>query len=372
MRIRYYLSYLKQFDWILLGITLILVLYGLAAIYSVTIKAESPDFLRFQRQIIFALVGLIFLFIFSFLNYRILRTYGLVIYFIGVILLVSVLFFGKDIRGTTAWFSLGGQTFQPVEIAKLILIIFLSRYFSDKALEFYKFKPILISGIATGVFIVLLILQPDLGSALIFLGLWLGMFLLMKVKRSHFILVIFILLMIALISWFFVLQDYQKERILTFVNPGRDPLGEGYNITQSILAVGSGKLWGRGLGLGPQSQLNFLPAQVYDFIFAVISEELGFLGSWLILVFFGALFYRIISIIKNISDNFGLFLACGIIISLAIQIFISIGMNLGLMPVAGIPLPFLSAGGSSLIVNLIYIGILESLVIRHRRLIVLR
>ena len=167
------------------------------------------------------------------------------------------------------------------------------------------------------------------------------------------------------ISWFF-LADYQKERVLNFMQPTRAPLEQGYNVSQSIISVGSGQIWGRGLSLGPQSRLNFLPAKETDFVFAVIAEELGFIGSFFVISIFGFLFWRIIKIIRTAQDDFGIYLAWGIMIMIAVQMFINIGMNLGLAPVAGLPLPFISAGGSSLMTSLLSVGILESIYSRRK------
>jgi len=175
------------------------------------------------------------------------------------------------------------------------------------------------------------------------------------------------LILSFLISWFFFLEDYQRDRIITFLQPNRDPLGQGYNITQSIIAVGSGQFWGRGLSLGPQSRLNFLPAKETDFIFSVIAEALGFVGSFFVIALFGLLFWRIVKIMRKSQDDFGIFLTWGVLLMIVVQVFINIGMNLGLAPVAGLPLPFISAGGSSLLVNLMAIGILQSIYLRQKR-----
>ena len=363
-----YLIFLKQFDWILFFITLILICLGLVAIYSTNAVQDPPDFLNFQKQLIFGGVGLFFLFLISFLNYSYLKIYSWIIYIFAIILLVTVLFLGVNIRGTHGWFSFFGQIYQPVELAKIILIIILCKLFSDWHGKLDNWFKIFISVLLTFLMILLVILQPDFGSALIFIGIYLGLLILLKVKRVYFILMIIALILIITITWIYILKDYQKERVLTFIYPSRDPLGRGYNVTQSIIAIGSGEIFGRGLGLGPQSRLNFLPLQQNDFIFAVIAEELGFFGSLLVIGLLTTFFYRIVRITRRARDDFGLLLAGGIGVLFFIQTFVNIGMNIGILPVTGIPLPLVSYGGSSLLTSLIAVGILESIYIRHKRL----
>jgi len=352
---------LKYYDWWLISFVLVLVIFGIIIIYTVGINSDPTDLSRFYKQAIFALAGIIIMFFVSFFDYRILNNYAYILYGLGVILLVAVLFLGTNIRGTTGWFALGPISFQPVELAKIFLLIFLARFFSTRGFAMDKVKNIVLSALFTGIFVVLVILQPDLGSALIFLVLWISFLLLSRVKKSHLAILFLILIILALSSWFLILKDYQKDRIITFINPSADSLKSGYNVIQSVIAIGSGNFFGRGLGLGPQSQLNFLPEQEADFIFAVIAEELGFIGAFLIITLFGFIFYRLWRIIKGAQDDFTLYLANGILVIIFTQAIINIGMNLGLMPVTGLPLPFVSAGGSSLIVNLTLVGILESI-----------
>ncbi len=355
---------IKKFDWVILGVTILLIAFGLTAIYSIDAAAENPDFLKFKKQIFFAVFGLIVLVVLGFFDYRRLAGFSLVFYILGVILLVAVLIFGQEIRGTKGWLVIFGQTIlQPVELVKLFFIIFISKYLTDNFQEFYRLKHLLVSGGITAGVVALVLLQPDFGSAFIFIILWLAMLFFVNTKRSYLVVIFIFLVSAILISWFFVLAPYQKARIVTFLNPSFDPLGQGYSVSQSIIAIGSGKIWGRGLGLGPQSQLHFLPEAETDFIFAVIAEELGLLGSLGVVMLMVVLFTRIFKIIKNSLDNFSLFLALNIFLMLFIQIVISIGMNLGLAPITGIPLPFLSAGGSSLLSALMGVGILESIVV---------
>jgi len=355
-------SNLKRIDWLLFFNVLFLVLIGLAAIYSTTLNIEEATVFKFTRQLLFFLIGLFFLFFFAFFDFRHLANYYKLIYFLSLILLITVLIFGRTIRGTTAWLGFGNFLFQPVEFVKIGLIIFLSKYLSDYAKEFVFIKHLIITGLAVLALLILIGLQPDFGSAIIFFGIWLGMIFFTNLPRRYFIYLIIIILFFSIISWFFILADYQKERIVTLLNPNRDPLGSGYNVQQSLVAIGSGRFFGRGLGLGSQSQLNFLPEQQTDFIFSVICEELGFIGGALVLTFFALFFYRLIKVMKDTYDNFGNFLLLGFWLSFFIQFLINVGMNIGLMPVAGVPLPFLSLGGSSLLVSLISVGIIESVI----------
>ncbi len=212
----------------------------------------------------------------------------------------------------------------------------------------------------------LIIFQPDFGSALIIILIWIGMLVILGIKRSHLAFFLSSGIGLFVLSWLLFFKDYQKERILTFINPQLDPLGSGYHITQSIIAIGSGGFYGKGLGQGSQSQLLFLPEAQTDFIFAAIGEELGFIGIIFLIILFGILFQRLLVIFQEANDNFGKMLALGIIIMLISEITINIGMNMGLVPITGIPLPLVSYGGSSLIATLASIGILQSIKIRSR------
>ncbi|MFH0819172.1 MAG: rod shape-determining protein RodA [Patescibacteria group bacterium] len=351
---------LRNYDWWLFASVIILITIGILIIYSVGMNSDTSDLTRFYKQVIFALIGLIALFTVSFIDYRIFNNYAYLLYIFGILLLISVLIFGTTIRGTTGWFSFGFISFQPVELGKIILVIMLARFFSIKGYEMDKIVNIIFSALISGSYVLLVMRQPDLGSALIFMALWVGFLFLSNIKKSQFLILLLILAVLATCSWFLILKDYQKERILTFINPSRDPLVTGYNVIQSVTAVGSGGLIGRGLGLGPQSQLNFLPEQENDFIFAVIAEELGFIGSGFVIILFFSIFYRIWKLSKIIKNDFTVYLLYGILIILCVQTTINIGMNIGIMPVTGLPLPFISSGGSSLVVNLILVGIIEN------------
>lgn len=357
---------LRSFNWYLIINVLLLMIFGLVALYSLQMNVSEPDFTLFKRQLIFVISGLIIFFLFSFINYHFWGDYYKVIFFFTLLLLGGVLVLGITIGGTTGWYAFLGQTFQPVELAKLALVIFLSRYFSEHAKDIHLIKYIIISGLISSILIWLVIIQPDLGSAIILIITWIVMVMLLPLRRKYLLNILFIIILLIIISWLFILRDYQQERVLTFLQPQRDPLGTGYNVTQSIIAVGSGRLIGRGLALGSQSQLNFLPAQETDFIFAVIAEELGLIGSTILLLLFFSLFYRLFRIVKATHDSLGIFLVLGLLTFLIAQLFINIGMNMGLAPIAGLPLPLVSYGGSSLISTLMALAIIHNIHLKNK------
>lgn len=358
--------YLKNFDWIIFTSVLLLICFGLAEIYSVALGRSQTDFLNFRKQIIFIILGLAMFFIFAFLDYRVLRSYSRHFYAIGLILLIGVLFLGQTVRGTKGWYGISDFGIQPVEFIKFVLILFFAKYFSSSSAKSNEFKRLLISGGGAFLFIILVLAQPDFGSAFILFLLWISAIILAGFNKKYFIAIGLILVVIFSCSWYFALKDYQKQRIVTFLNPSFNPLGQGYNVSQAIIAVGSGGLSGRGIGFGSQSQLKFLPEAQNDFIFAVVAEELGFLGVSLVLLFFGIFFYRCLRHIKKVGDDFGVFFILGAISLIFIEMFINIGMNLGILPVVGISLPFLSYGGSGIISSLMLVGVIESIVIRSK------
>lgn len=359
------LAFFRFHDWYLVINIILLLFFSLAVLYSLQINVAEPNFVFFNRQLIFVGAGLVLFFLLSWLNYQFWSDYYKLIFIVSVLGLLGVLLFGVKLRGTTGWLEFFGQTFQPVEFIKVVLIIFLAKFFSLKAKTTILLKNIVLAALAGGLLISLVVFQPDFGSAMILFLTWLGMVFLLPVRREIIIGILILLVIFASVSWVFILKDYQKDRILTLLSPQRDPLGAGYNVRQSIVAVGSGHLWGRGLGLGSQSQLNFLPEQQTDFIFAVLSEELGFIGAGLVLLLFLSLLLRIYKIARASSDNFAQFFAFGVMIFLMAQLFINIGMNLGLVPVAGVPLPLISYGGSSLFAVLMALAIVHSIHLRN-------
>lgn len=359
------LDNLRKMDWVLGAAVFSLFCLGMAAIYSASLTQAQADFNDFNKQLVFGVVGFSAMFIFALGNYAGLRVYSRPIFAVVVLLLIIVLFAGSTVRGTKGWFSLGGIGMQPVELAKIALIIVLAKFFSNRFQQFFVSKHIIVSFFFCLILAGLVLLQPDLGSALILFGCWFILLLLTGIKKRHVVLLLIVFLLVASIGWTFFLKDYQKDRILVFLNPESDPLGRGYNVSQSIIAIGSGRLWGRGLGFGSQSQLKFIPEAQTDFIFAVIAEELGLVGVVLVLGFWGVIFYRLLRIAKQAQNDFGLFLILGIMSVFFLHLVVNIGMNMGIMPVMGISLPFVSYGGSFLVASMMMIGIAESVAVRR-------
>lgn len=346
--------------------TVILILLGLITIFSTSYSSIGTDFLNFKKQIVFSIMGIILMAGAGLFDYRALKNYTGVFYIIACLLLVAVLFMGTSIRGTSGWFDLGFFNFQPSEFVKIIVIIIMAKYLSVVRSYSSDLKKIIISGIYVSLPVALIFLQPDFGSALVVSFIWFSMISVSGVNKKYIILILCLGFILFAGSWNYVLKDYQKDRITTFVSPQSDPLGAGYNVIQSIIAVGSGNIWGKGLGHGSQSQLNFLPEKHTDFIFAVIAEEMGLIGVVFVLTLFGIIFYRLSRIALEAQDNFGKLIVLGISFMIVFHITVNIGMNMGVMPVTGIPLPFISYGGSSLISFSIIMGLAQSVYIKGR------
>jgi rod shape determining protein RodA len=300
------------------------------------------------------------------LDYHFWRSFNRYLYIAGLIILVAVLLFGQNINGTKGWFNIFGLGIQPVEFVKIILIIFLARIFSNSAFKTRPLKYFLLSGAATFGLILLVLAQPDFGSALLLAAVWIFMLLVSGFKRRYFIAIFLGGVIVFAGSWLFLFKDYQKERVLTFINPSYNSLEEGYNIHQATIAIGSGGLTGRGVGFGSQSQLKFLPEAHTDFIFSVVAEELGFLGILLVFFFYGVFFFRSLAALHKINDDFAILFLLGATALIFIEMFINIGMNIGILPVVGIALPFISYGGSSILANFIILGIIQNIIIKSK------
>jgi rod shape determining protein RodA len=273
---------------------------------------------------------------------------------------VGVLLVGVTIRGTTGWFQLAGISLQPVEFVKVFFMLVMARFLGDQAYHVNNWKMLMkVLGLMAG-YVVLVLLQPDLGSASVLIATGGVMLLSSSVSLKKITVLLTTGVLLAILAWFLVLADYQRDRILTFIQPERDPLVSGYNVTQAVISVGSGQIFGRGLGLGTQSQLKFLPERETDFIFAVIAEELGFIGVTIVLGLYSVIYLRLIKGIKRSRDDHARFMLIGLATVIFTQMFINLGMNLGIMPVTGIPLPFVSAGGSSLLALCLGVGIVQS------------
>ncbi|MBM3206165.1 MAG: rod shape-determining protein RodA [Candidatus Staskawiczbacteria bacterium] len=351
----------KKLDWVLIFSAVLISAFGLAGIWSTSLA--KGDFSNFIKQLIFFGVGFSIMILISFFDYRILRNNPyliLVLYFLSLALLAGLQFFAPIIRGTRGWYKIGFITLDPIEIAKIILIILLAKYFSVRHVEMYKLRHILISGLYVILPSALIFIKPDLGGAMILWLMWIGVLLVSGIKLKHFLILFISFCIVAGFAYGFVLEPYQKERITAFLFP-YDVLGSSWSQTQTKISIGSGRIFGEGLGQGSQVQYGFLPEPHTDFIFSVISQEWGFIGVLVFFILYLVLIWRILKIAIESDSNFPRLFAVGFAIVLISQFLFNIGMNLVLLPVVGIYLPFVSYGGSGLISNFISLGILQSI-----------
>ena len=393
--------------WIAVGL---LIVIGLLAIvsctYSMQVKLGGDPFYYLKHQIFSLFIGIIGLVFFAYLDYKHLKSGSIFLYLLMVALLGIVMLYGATAQGAQRWFQLGPYSFQPSEIAKIIMVITLAAFFSGKKKigSLNVFSLFLIVGIP----FFLIFTQPDLGTSLVLVAIFVGMLaaawspsrvtflvvtpLLSVLLRANTNLYIWIgyIAAVAIILYFWkasfwewvlilglnivaglampyvwgMLKEYQRQRILTFLNPASDPKGAGYHSLQSLIAVGSGGVFGKGFMQGSQTQLQFIPEQHSDFVFSVVAEEFGFMGAILVLSLFGIVIWRALAIASSGGDSFASLLALGIAVMTGFHIFANIGMTLGLLPVVGMPLPFMSYGGSSLVTNMILVGLLLN--VRYR------
>ena len=341
---------LLDINWGLMGPVIVLVILSLTTLFSV-------DFSLFKSQFIFFIVGIFAFLFFSQINYKIAKLYSTPIYVISVVLLFIVLVVGIESRGAIRWLEFFGFRIQFSEILKPFLAISLSSFLALK--DNYSFRTLFLGSLFLIPVIFLVFLQPDLGNALIFFLVTILTFVVFGFPLRFFLSGLIFVSLLSPIIWKF-LHDYQRQRILTFLNPN-DPLGLSYNAIQSVIAVGSGMLFGRGLGLGTQSSLRFLPERHTDFIFATLSEELGVVGAILVILTFAFLLYKIFTIFLNQEDLFCKTFSVITFCLIFFQFFINVGMNIGILPIVGITLPFVSYGGSSLLSSFILLGILSSM-----------
>ena len=358
--------FLKNLDWGIIGSSFFLTSLGLLSIYS----SSQENFLNFYKQLVFFLLGIIFLFLFAKFDYRLFRTnsfFVLFLYFLGLVLLSGLFIFGKEIRGTRAWYHLGIISLSPTELVKIILVIVLAKFFSLRHKELYKIRHIILSGIYVFIPAILVYKQPDLGSVLILIALWIGMLFVSGIKMRHFLILVLVGIILLVFAWNNLLKDYQKERIISLLKPDYKPLEIGWNQRQAKIAIGNGGLFGQGFKKGTQTQYGFLPEPQTDFIFSAIAEEFGFFAIFLLLVAYFYLIWRIIKISFLAQDNFARLFCSGIAILLISQFFVNVGTNLGFLPVIGLPLYFVSYGGSSLLFMYIALGIVENIFITSKR-----
>ncbi len=351
-------TWFSRIDWILF-----LSIFPILGAGLVTMNAFVGDAPFFEKQLLWIAVGLCIFFISSRIDARFLKRtsvlVALFLIFAGMLLILFII--GHISHGAQSWFRLGGFSFQPSDMMKLIVVLMLAKYFSRRHIEIKQLKHIFISGLYALVPFILVFLQPDFGSAIIIFFIWIGLVLVAGISKKHIAIVLGIGLVIGALLWGFVFREYQKERVLNFLHPLSDIHGSGYNAYQSTIAVGSGKVLGKGVGLGTQSRLKFLPEYQTDFIFAAFAEEWGFVGAFLLFILYGILIWRILAIAVVGASNFEVLYGVGVAILFMTHIAINIGMNIGLMPVTGITLPFMSYGGSHLLTSFLALGILMSM-----------
>ncbi len=357
---------ISNFNWWFFGLILAVSILGVVVIYSAN-HGRPELFFRnlYIKQVYWILYGLGALAVAVMIDYTLLNRYAYLIYCVTVIGLIYVLLHGTVASGARRWIHIGSLSLQISEFAKFALIVALAKYFEEgKAHAKYQIKDLIIPAIMTGIIVLLIAVQPDLGTGMI--AAFIFLIFVISVEMDNRTLIGFLVTGILLVpmGWF-LLRDYQKDRVLTLFNPERDPLGAGYHSIQSKIAIGSGGFWGKGLFAGTQSRLNFLPEKHTDFIFSVFAEEMGFLGVVVLLSLYLIIILKGLNIAYRAADRFGLFVALGIVASISFYSLYNIGMAIGILPITGIPLPFLSYGGSALITNFFSVGILLNIEMRR-------
>ena len=362
--------FLRRLDYPLLFASLAIVIYSLIIISSAT-HINSPNEERFyfvQRQGLFAVINIVLAALFLNFDYRGLQQYGKKIYVFNLIMLIAVMLVGTSALGAQRWINIGPISIQPSEFSKLLMIICMAALLESRMGMFNKLRDLVPVAIYMGIPFILVLKQPDLGTSLVFMAIFFGMIIACGIRWRILIGIMMAGIASFPILWNYVLKDYQKTRLYVFLDPNVDPLGSGYHIIQSKIAIGSGMLFGKGIFQGTQSQLNFLPENHTDFIFAVVGEEFGFVGAAILLILYLIVMWRGILIAKTAGDTFGRLLAVGITSMLAFHILVNVGMTTGIMPVTGIPLPLMSYGVSALTTNIFAIAILENINIRKNKL----
>lgn len=352
---------LKKFNWSMLILEFVLFGIGIWNLISAT-AVEDKSLGLYRTQLIWFGVGLLITLFILMVHYSLFSRLAYFIYFFNLLLLVAVLVVGKSSLGAKRWIGFGGFRLQPSEFMKLSIVICLAKFYeTDRTVGGYGLKDLILPSLIVLIPAGLIALQPDLGTAMIIMLTFAGMMLFLRIRRKTLIL-IGLCAMIALPSAYqFALKPYQKQRIVSFIDPMADPKGSGYNSIQSMIAVGSGKLFGKGYRKGTQSQLNFLPEHHTDFIFSVFSEEHGFVGCAILLALYSIFLLNGLSIAYQSNDKFGLVLAYGTISIFFWHVFVNMGMVMGVLPIVGVPLPFLSYGGSSLITSIVGVAILTNI-----------
>jgi rod shape determining protein RodA len=360
----------REFDYLLLLAALALTAYGAMLIYSSSLTTYGSPSAALShpvsRQLAFAAVGLVAMLVLSRIDYRMLGPLSVTLYVLSLAGLLFVLVAGGSAYGSRRWILIGGTQIQPSEIAKVCAVIMLAKFFADNEDRIQSFRVFLMSIAIVAVPAALVIVEPDLGSAFVFLVMWFGVALVAGVRKLHIAGLLACFAAATPLGILLAAHGYQKERIDIWLDPGKDPLGTGFNILQAEISIGSGGLLGRGFTHGTQTQLDYLRTQTTDYVFSVGAEELGFIGAMVLFGLFVLMLFRCLRIAGHAEDMFGRLIAVGVMTFILFQVFVNIGVNIRLVPVTGVPLPFVSQGGSSLITLLAALGILQS-ILGHRR-----
>ncbi|MBI1885826.1 MAG: rod shape-determining protein RodA [Chloroflexi bacterium] len=362
----------RHFDIVMLAAAMALAAYGALLIYSASLNTYPEGISGLDhpvaKQAALALTGVLITVVVAWTDYRVFGQIAPGVYAMGVLLLIVVLLAGDTAFGSRRWITLGSVQLQPSEVAKLLTIIALARFLADRPREMGKVKNFFLTLAIVGLPMTLVMAEPDMGTAIIFGAIWLGMMMVGGAKPQHILIFLAFLVLAIPFVTLAVLGDYQRERIALFLNPNLDPLGGGFNILQAEIGVGSGGLLGKGLTEGTQTQLNFLQTPTTDYIFSVLGEELGLVGALVMFALFILLLFRGLRAASMARDQFGKLVATGIVIMILFQVFINVAVNIRLLPVTGIPLPFMSQGGSSLLTLFVSLGLLQGVLLRHKQI----
>ncbi len=347
---------LSRLDVNLLGTAILIAAIGCVLVYSATY--EGRDASLFGRQLIWISVGIVAMLIFTFVDYRLLLDISPALWGIGLVLLVYLLIWGQRTANVRSWIHLGGFQFQPSEFVKIFTALLLAKYFENNTERYLTFRSFLMLGLIVGAPVGLIVVQPDFGTAATFVPVAFAALFLGGIRPRFWVIAILIALLAAPTAWFVLLKPYQKERIMIFVDPERDPLGSGYQVMQSKIAIGSGGITGKGFTEGTQAKLEYLPARHTDFIFAVLGEEWGFVGVIVLLTLYLFFIIGALRIAKAARDRAGTFLVVCLTSFFIFHILINVAMQIGLLPTTGIPLPLVSYGGSSTLMFFIATGLI--------------
>lgn len=360
---------LKNFDYTLLLVTIALICLSCAMIYSAS-SGGSTGTGYVEKQVMWAVFGLIGAAIIASIDHTVYHRYAGKLYTGTILILLAVLTVGSSSKGAQRWIGFGSIQIQPSEFAKIAMIITLAVFLIRRQEEIRSFKTFIQSLAYLSIPTLLIFKQPDLGTSLVLFAIWVTMVFIVGTDIKNLLLFFGAGAIMALVVWNTpgLLKDYQKNRVITFINPAADPLGSGYHVTQSRIAIGSGQVFGKGFMKGTQRQLSFIPEQHTDFIFTVVGEETGFVGSVGLVFLYFLVLWRALNIMAATEDATGRAIAAGVVGMFLFHIFINLGMTLGIMPVTGVPLPIFSYGGSSLMANLLAIGLLEGISMRRHRI----